>query len=228
MTFSDVLKVLRRYIWLLLIISILAAAFGYFFSARQPKVYEASVTILVGQNQGLAENLNLTTALQEVANSMSKMISSRTVAEKVVADLGLEKSPEAVLGSLTAQPIQQTQLIEVTVNDNDPVQAAAIANGIGNAFSELVQKTESSRSGLTAQVWQSATVPTVPVKPTPVRNSILAFLFGLAVAVAIAFLLDRLDTRWRSVDEVEETIGLPILGVIPQMTKETLSELPRY
>jgi capsular polysaccharide biosynthesis protein len=228
MTFSDAYKILRRYILLILAAAVIAGAFGYFFSARQPKIYEASITILVGQNQGLAENLNLTTALQEVANSMSKMIASRTVAEKVVGDLGIEASPDAVLSQITAQPIQQTQLIQVTVHDTDPVQAATIANGIGNAFAELVQRTESSRSGLTAQVWQGATIPVAPVKPTPGRNAILAVLLGLGVGIGIAFMLDRLDTRWRSTEEVEEILALPILGVIPQMTSETLSEHSRY
>lgn len=228
MTFSDALKIMRRYVWLIIAAAVIAGAFGYYFSARQTKVYESSITILVGQNQGLAENLNLTTALQEVANSMSKMIVSRTVAEKVVADLGLQTSPDAVMGEISAQPVQQTQLIDVTARDTDPVQAAAIANGVGNAFSELIQTTESSRSGLTAQVWQSAQIPGAPVRPTPTRNAILAVLMGLGIGVGIAFLLDRLDTRWRSNEEIEQTLELPILGLIPQMTHETLSDRSRY
>ncbi len=228
MTFSEAFKIVRRYIWLVIAAAVIAGFFSYYFSARQTKIYESSITILVGQNQGLAENLNLTTALQEVANSMSKMIVSRTVAEKVVGDLGLQTSPDAVMGAITAQPVQQTQLIDVTVTDTDPVAAAAIANGVGNAFSELIQTTESSRSGLTAQVWQGAAVPGAPVRPTPTRNAILAVLMGIGLGVGIAFLLDMVDTRWRSNDEVEETLGLPILGIIPQMTHETLSETSRY
>lgn len=228
MNLSEALKIFRRYKWLIVAAAVLSGLFGYFFSARQTKIYEASITVVVGQNQGLAENLNLTTALQQVANSMSKMIASRTVAEKVVGDLNLKETPDEILGRISAQPVQQTQLIEVTVSDTDPERAARIANGIGNAFSELIQRTESSRSGLTAQVWQAAMVPTSPVKPTPERNAILAILLGLAIGVGIAFILDRLDTRWRSTEEVEETLGLPIIGVIPQMTYETLGENVRY
>ena len=228
MNLSEALKILRRYLWLIALAAILAGAFGYFFSARQTKIYKASITMLVGQNQGLAENLNLTTALQELASSMSKMISSRTVAEKVVADLGLDIPPEQVLEQITAQPVQQTQLIEVTVLGPEPVEAALIANGVGNAFSELVQRTESSRSGLTAQVWQSATIPTDPVKPTPTRNAILAVLLGIGIGVTIAFILDRLDTRWRSTDEVEQAMELAIMGVIPQITSETHGNNPSY
>ena len=228
MTLTEALKIMRRYVWLIVVAAVIASFFGYYMSARQTKVYESSITILVGQNQGLAENLNLTTALQDVANSMSKMIVSRTVAEKVVGDLGLQTSPDVVMGEISAQPIQQTQLIDVTVTDTDPVQAARIANGVGNAFSELIQTTESSRSGLTAQVWQSAAVSGAPVRPTPTRNAILAFLLGLGLGIGIAFLLDRLDTRWRSNEEIEETLELPILGFIPQMTSETLSDRSRY
>ncbi|MHB1413426.1 MAG: YveK family protein [Thermoleophilia bacterium] len=228
MTLTDALKIIKRYILLIVIVALVAGGFGYFYSARQTKIYEADITVLVGQNQGLAENLNLTTALQNVANSMSKMITSRTVAEKVVGDLNLNMSPETLLSNLSAQPVQQTQLIQVTYTDTDPQQAAKVANGVGNAFSELIQKTESSQSGLTAQLWQGATVPNSSVKPTPTRNGILAALIGLLLGVGVAFLLDRMDTRWRSMDEVEESLGLPILGVIPQMTRETLSENPRY
>jgi capsular polysaccharide biosynthesis protein len=228
LTLTDALKIVKRYIWLIVIVALVAGGSGYFYSARQTKIYEADITVLVGQNQGLAENLNLTTALQNVANSMSKMITSRTVAEKVVGDLNLNMSPETLLNNLSAQPVQQTQLIQVTYTDTNPQQAAKVANGVGNAFSELIQKTESSQSGLTAQLWQGATVPNSSVKPTPTRNGILAALIGLLLGVGVAFLLDRMDTRWRSMDEVEESLGLPILGVIPQMTRETLSENPRY
>lgn len=209
---------------LILIAAVLAGMFGYIFSMRQTNIYQASVTVLVGQNQGLAENLNLTTALQEVAISMSKMITTRTVAEKVVGDLNLEKSPDEVMGQISAQPVGKTQLIEIVVTDTDPVAAARIANGVGAAFSELIGRMDSSRSGLTAQVWQGATVPGVPVSATKTRNGILAMLLGLGAGVVVAFSLDRINTRWRSTEEVEETMNLPVLGSIPQMNYETLSE----
>lgn len=213
---------------LILIAAVLAGMFGYIFSMRQPNIYQASVTILVGQNQGLGENVSLTTSLQQVAVSMSKMITTRTVAEKVVGDLNLEKSPDAVMGQISAQPVGQTQLIEIVVTDTDPVAAARIANGVGSAFSELIGRTESSRSGLTAQVWQGATVSDVPLSATKTRNAILAMLLGLGAGVVVAFSLDRINTRWRSTEEVEETMNLPVLGSIPQMNYETLSEQNTY
>lgn len=228
MTFVETLKVFNRYKWLIIITLVLAAAFGYLWSSRQDKVYEASITVLVGQNQGLAENLNFTTALQEVANSMSKMITTRTVAEKVIDDYSLDMSPDELLGGLAAQPIQQTQLIVVSFKSNDPQEAADVANGVGNAFAELISRTESSRSGLTAQVWQDASVPGGNISPQPVRTGVLAAFLGLIGSMAVALMLDRMDTRWRSPQDVEEEMALPLLGVIPQMSSEVISESKKY
>lgn len=228
MTLIDALKIFNRYKLLIAGTVIVACALGYMYSARQTKVYQASITLLVGQNQGLAENLNFTTALQEVANSMSKMITSRTVAEKVVDDYELDMTSDEVLGGLSAQPIQQTQLIVVSFSDTDPQQAADVVNGVGKAFSELISRTESSRSGLTAQVWQDATPPGSPISPNPVRSAILAGFLGLLGSIGLALSLDRIDTRWRSPQQAEEVLGLPILGVIPRMSSSSLSESKKY
>ena len=45
----------------------------------------------------------------------------------------------------------------------------------------------------------------------------VAFLAGLFVAVAIVVLLDMLNTRVRSAEDVEELLGIPVIGRIPAM-----------
>jgi succinoglycan biosynthesis transport protein ExoP len=57
------------------------------------------------------------------------------------------------------------------------------------------------------------------VEPKPVRNGLLGLVLGVMVAVAAAILWDRLDTRVRSSDEVEGTLGVPLLGRIAEPGK---------
>jgi len=56
-----------------------------------------------------------------------------------------------------------------------------------------------------------------PVSPKPVRNLALALLAGLTGGVALAFLLESLDTSITTREQVEEGLGLPFLGIIPRI-----------
>ncbi|MEM6475496.1 MAG: polysaccharide biosynthesis tyrosine autokinase [Pseudomonadota bacterium] len=61
----------------------------------------------------------------------------------------------------------------------------------------------------------SATVPTVPVAPSLLRNMGLALVFGIALAGGLAVLRETFDDRIRSLDDVENKFGLPLLGHTP-------------
>jgi succinoglycan biosynthesis transport protein ExoP len=71
-----------------------------------------------------------------------------------------------------------------------------------------------TRSG-NVEVAESASVPSEPFSPTPVRDSALAGLLALIVGVAIAFLLDRLDDKVHTTADAERVSGVPAVGAIP-------------
>ncbi|MFC3098012.1 GumC family protein [Alteraurantiacibacter palmitatis] len=70
-----------------------------------------------------------------------------------------------------------------------------------------------------------ATVPRVPSSPNLTRNLLIALVLGLALAVALAVLRETLDDRLRSVEDVENKLGLPALGQTPYTPDETIAEL---
>ncbi len=78
------------------------------------------------------------------------------------------------------------------------------------------------------RILDRAEVPERPTRPRALRNLLLAALFGLAAGVALAFLLEMLDTTISSREQIEERLGVPLLGIIPTIERgreETVRDL---
>jgi uncharacterized protein involved in exopolysaccharide biosynthesis len=65
---------------------------------------------------------------------------------------------------------------------------------------------------------EPATVPAQPSYPRKNRTMAVALAAGMLLGAGLALLRDRMDGRMRSVEEIQTVIGLPILGVVPQMS----------
>ena len=88
------------------------------------------------------------------------------------------------------------------------------------------QKQAGISKGLAAsnvQIVDTAETPSVPFSPNKTRNILLGIVLGLAVAVGMAFFFDYLDNTVKQPEELERTLGIPSLALIPSLT----SALPR-
>ena len=59
----------------------------------------------------------------------------------------------------------------------------------------------------------------IQVQPKPIRNGILGGLLGLLLGVGLVVLREGLNTRVRDPDEVEQTLGLPMIGRVPRPSR---------
>jgi capsular polysaccharide biosynthesis protein len=209
-------QIVRRRLWVvaLVILSLVGAAVG--LSLVQTPQYVASVTVLVGQDQGISETPGDAAALQDLTQTMAQAVASRRVAEGVIQRLDLPDSPETVLGNLGTEQIPDTQFVQVSYQDPNPEKAARVANAIGHVFSDQLSEVSPNDSAITATVWDEAVAPDTPTSPDPVRNGILSLLLGGVLGLGLVFLLEYLDDSWRSPEETERVSGVPTFGVIPQ------------
>jgi len=67
----------------------------------------------------------------------------------------------------------------------------------------------------TMTVLDRATVPVSPVSPNLLRNLLVALVLGIGLALALAVVRETLDDRLRSSEDVENKLGVPLLGVTP-------------
>lgn len=73
-------------------------------------------------------------------------------------------------------------------------------------------------SALTAtniRIVEAATLPTYPIRPRTQLIWTLSAIAGLVLGAGLAFLVDSLDTRARTADDIERVLGVPIVGMVP-------------
>lgn len=217
---EDILRVIWRRLWIIALVAILFAGATWGFSRAQTPGYEASIKMLVVQEQqeqrsDVPANLESDVqGLQQFTQTVAEIVPTRPVAEEVIRRLELRATPEEFLRKVSAEQVGETQVVEVSYKDTDPERAQQVANAIGEVFSEQVSEVSPSASTITAAVWEEAAVPGSPVSTNPLRNGLLALVLGGMLGLGLAFLLEYLDDRWRSPEEVEQVSGVPTFGAI--------------
>jgi capsular polysaccharide biosynthesis protein len=162
-------------------------------SLLRAPTYEATTTVLVGQEQGQGENPASVEELQALTLSAVDIIITRPVAEKATAGLGLAVDPDTVLENLTAEQTESGQLIELTYADTDPQRTQRVVNALGEEASERISTLPVSGQDVMATVVEAATVPRTPEEPDPLRNGILAAVMGTMLGFGLAFVMEVLE-----------------------------------
>lgn len=154
-----------------------------------------------------------------------ELATTESVLEPVAEQLELELSSKQLADKVKVSAPSESTLINITVIDQNPSQAADIANEIGSQTRILVEEElEPPQDGdLTSPVQinmvQTAEVPANPISPRPRMNLVVGALLGLVVGVGVAILRTVLDTRIRTTEDIERLTAVPILGRIAEDPK---------
>jgi capsular exopolysaccharide synthesis family protein len=140
MELKQYIRIVGRWAWLLVLGLVLAGAGGYQASRMQEPVYQASTRALV-MRPPLEQSSDLTYYSDlQLVQTYIQLLSTQPVLDDASERLGFEVNK----GQLKVQQNQDTQIIQVTVEDHDPKRAADIANIL---VAVLIEQNESMQSG---------------------------------------------------------------------------------
>lgn len=213
MTLLELLHLLRKNLRLVVLLPLLCAlAMGAYAYLAMGDVYTATTSMYVLAQGSSDSGSNLNTDLnasQMLANDAATLLTSERVESEAAEALGLED----ISGyDVTVTSETTSRVIGLSVTGADPQTAADIANAMVENVSAIAREVMDVES---INAIDQATAPSQPSGPNRPLYVAVALLAGLFLAVAIVVVADMLNTKVRSQDEVEELLGVPVIGRIP-------------
>ncbi|QWV86325.1 capsular biosynthesis protein CpsC [Streptococcus parasuis] len=216
----DVLSLLRT-IWrkkfLILLTAILTTGLAFAYSAFLVTPQYDSTTRLYVVNQSGDNGAVITTQDLQAGSFLVKdykeIILSQDVLKNVTTTLGLTGG---IKDKITVTIPADTRILSISVRDSDPNQAASIANTLRDeAAKKIIEVTKVSD----VTTLEAALPAENPSTPQTKRNLVLGFIVGAFLATALVLVLEVLDDRVKRPQDIEESLGMTLLGVVPHADK---------
>lgn len=181
--------------------------------------YTSSTRIYVVNRQS-SDNSTLTNQDLQAGSYLVKdykeIILSQDVLAKVISDLKLNMQPSALAKKITVTVPTDTRIVSIAVSDGDAKEAARVANSLRQVAAEKIIAVTKVADVTTLE---EAEVPNSPSSPNIKRNTLIGFLTGGALISMVIIIVEVLDDRVKKPEDVEEALGITLLGVVPNMDK---------
>ena len=214
----DIMLLLRR-IWekkvLIVLVTLLftAASLAYSIFLVTPQYSSTTKVYVVNQKK---DDKAITTQDVQLGSLLVKDYKEIILSNKVMED-SAEKSGTGITAKELAKKVsveapKDTRIISITVQDKDPQVASDLANTVKEVSADQIKEVTKIDDVTTLEEAKAATSPSSPNIP---KNGILATALGFILAVAGVVLFELLDDRVKRAEDIEETMGLVLLGVVP-------------
>ena len=171
-------------------------------------MYKATATIYVVSRNDSVLNFSDLQVGSELTSDYIKVFEMWEVHEKVISNLDLDYTYTDMASMLSVTNTSDTRMLDITVTNPDPEEAAAIANEYADVGAKYIsEKMKTDEPTLMS----SARVPENPFSPNKAKN----ILLGFVVACAVVVLRTMLDDTYKSADDIRKYTGMVVLASIP-------------
>ena len=206
-----------KILWIIAAI-ILAIGVGNVFTVltRVP-MYNSNTTIVLVSENSTTYNTTEQQLNKNLVSTYAEIIKSRKVLNKVIDNLGLDYSYAALKSNISVEAVTNTEIIRVIVSDSNPQVSAEISNEIAEVFMAEVQKIYKLNN---VSVIDEAEVNKTPYNINYVKDNLIYILVALVVSCGIIFIIYYFDTSIKTSEEIENKLGLTVVGIVPKVEKE--------
>lgn len=215
---SEIFEALKKR-WILIVsitlVATLISGVLSFFVIKP--TYETSTKVFIGKEESNQEgyNTNDIQMYQKLLQTYAETIKTNEVVQAAINSTNnADLTVPAVKGALTVTPVSDTQILQIKYQNKSPEVAKEILEGITNEFVILAKELVPNGN---VRVIEAVQLPENPVAPNKKMNVAIAFLLGLMVSVGLVFLIEYLDNTFKSKEELERELDIPVVGIIPEV-----------
>lgn len=201
--------VIKKKFWVVILCAILFTALGSFYvSMPNTPLYESSTRLYLQTDKDFFNNLKV-------------IIREPVVLEEVIKQLELGRSAETLRGQIKVEAVEGSTVLRLSVVDQDPVLAANIANAVVIAYKEVARGTVFFTNIIVLTKAEVNEKPN-PINPQSNRAIYMGLIAGVLLGIGVIFLLDSLDDTVKSEREIEELLGITVLGSVSRIKRRDI------
>lgn len=200
------------------IIILICVILGYIYTTYfVSPVYTATATAILTSNSETSDGQSAVTQSEVTLNNSllstyRGIATSDSVVNSVISNLGLNISADVLKNQISVSSKENTQIINISVSNANPNEAAKIANEIRRVFAERVSEIYDIDN---IKPLDDAKVPTAPSNINHVKDILLFTAGGLVLAIIYVVIANFFDNTVKSSSDIEKAIGINVMAEIP-------------
>lgn len=216
--------------WIIIGMAILMAAIGSLYSyVYVVPVYDSSIKLVLSQVQTAdkdsqdSDSITQTdiTMNNQLVATYTEIIKSKDVLKRVIENLNLDITQDSLNKKIKVSSVTGTQVLQITITDENAENAKNIVTEIGKVFTEEVQTIYNMNN---VKVIEEAEVSNKPSNINHVKDIIIFEILGIFLSCGIVLIIYLIDTTIKDEKDIENEIGVASLGMLPLYKEEVNGE----
>ena len=206
-----------KILWILLAAVLIIVLGNVFTLLTRTPMYQSNTTIvLVGESK---KEYNQSDSLlnQNLIGTYSQIIKSRKVLSQVIENLDLKMTTEELSNSITTSSVEETEIIQITVENAKAKDAQKITDEVAKVFAKEIKDIYNLEN---VTIIDKAELAKSPYNVNYLKDNVIYLVVGLVLSFGVVFVMYYFDTSIKSSDIVEEKLGLTVIGIVPKEERE--------
>ena len=192
------------------LVGILGCFYGLFI---QKPMYKSSTSIvLISEAKDNSQlTYNDVSVNQNLVSTYSEIVKSKRVLGQVINNLNLNYTYGALSNNIEVSSVTGTQIIKITVTDENSKTAMKVANEIGKVFAKEIPELYNISN---VNILDTAEQPSSAYNVNITKQSAISLLAGLVLGLGVVFVMYYFDRSVKNASQIEDKLKLPVLATV--------------